>query len=192
MIIAIVNQDETDKTSQTPRPPSSTDANSQSSPEHRFPDRQAEFIIEIEEFADAFSGAKNELQESALRKQRADSIAQLLGERSVIDWVGEINKLETTSDGKAILYLRISPQILIATWNNALSDIMDETLIPKEHQAYRTLFNLQQGDWVKFSGSFVPSAEDFIRETSLTIRGSMKSPEFLFRFNSIQTISGRK
>ena len=87
--------------------------------------------------------------------------------------------------------IKISPNIHIKTWNNSLSDIMDNTLIEKNSPVYKSLFNLVAGQDVKFSGNFFISQEDYIKETSLTIDGSMNDPEFLFKFKEIKAVSSK-
>jgi hypothetical protein len=113
-----------------------------------------------------------------MRDQRKISLSALLNKYSVKSWVGTINRLETNNEGKGILSVRISPNIEIKTWNNALSDMGSNTLIEKESPVFMNLFDLSNGQKVKFSGNFIPSETDFIEETSITIDGSMMNPEF--------------
>lgn len=153
------------------------------------PEDQLRFIGVVTEYVSGFKAAKNELQQSAMRDQRKEGILSTLGGYSVSSWVGTINQLETNTEGKAILSVRISPDIEIKTWNNALSDMASNTLIEKGTPVFSSLFNLSSGQRVKFSGSFFPSETDFIEETSMTIDGSMRDPEFLFRFKSVTPIN---
>ena len=152
------------------------------------PGEEIDFIIVIEKYVKSFSEAKNELQQAILRDERKQDTAKLVGSMYIKSWIGTINELSTNSEGKAILSVRISPHIEIKTWNNSISDIMSNTLIEKGTLLYKTLTHLSTGQKVKFSGSFFPSADDFIEETSMTIRGSMTNPEFLFKFESIELI----
>ena len=154
----------------------------------QIPKDQAEFIKNISQYSEDFIKAKNELQQSAMRDQRKQTLSRSLRGLSVQSWIGTINKLETNNDGQAILSLRISPNIEIKTWNNSLSDINANTIISKGSELYKNLFNLSTGQKVIFSGDFLPSKSDFIEETSLTIKGSMESPEFLFKFKSVTSI----
>ena len=155
----------------------------------RQPQDQVQFIDAVSEYARGFSNAKNELQQSVLRDQRKLVIANLLDGYSITSWVGTINILETNTDGNAILSVRISPDIEVKTWNNALSDINSNTLIEKELPIYNSLFELSSGQQIEFSGDFFPSKADYIEETSMTIDGSMRNPEFLFKFKSIKPIN---
>jgi len=152
------------------------------------PTEQVRFIETVSKHARDFKGVKNELQQSAMRDQRKAAISGSLEGYSVASWVGTINQLETNTEGKAILSVRISPDIEIKTWNNALSDIASNTLIGKGSSLYGSLFDLSVGQKIEFSGSFFPSETDFVEETSMTIDGSMRNPEFLFKFRSVRPI----
>ena len=164
------------------------EAISKSQIEINIPIDQEQFNNTIEKYIDRFSGMKNELQQSLLRDQRKQDISKSINSMRVQSWIGTINQLSTNSEGKAILSVKISPDISIKTWNNALSDIMTDTLIEKGTSVYKTLLPLSIGRKVKFSGSFFPSEADYIQETSVTIRGSISSPEFLFKFHSIELV----
>ena len=150
------------------------------------PENEIRFIGVVEKYAKSFRTTKNELQQSTLRDHRKQELSKI--NTKVVSWVGTINQLSTNSEGKAILSVRISPYTEIKTWNNALSGIMANTLIEKGTSLYKVLTTLSTGQKVKFSGSFFPSADDFIEETSMTIQGSMQNPEFLFKFESIELI----
>jgi len=153
------------------------------------PTDQRKFIEIVSSSAKKFTGAKNELQQSVLKDERRTLLSKSQIGHSVSGWFGTINALETNTEGKAILSIRISPDIEIKTWNNALSDINSYTLIEKGSDLYNRLLELSVGQRVKFSGSFFPSGEDFFEETSMTIDGSMKNPEFLFKFRSVEAVN---
>jgi hypothetical protein len=158
--------------------------------ETQTPEDQLKFIKVVTDSVSGFRGAKNELQQSILRDQRMAEITTALHRRYTVNsWVGTINHLKTNVDGKAILSVSISPDIKVKTFNNSLSDINSNTLIEKNTTVYSNLLYLYTGQRVKFTGSFLPSSTDFIQETSLTIDGSMRKPEFLFSFKSLTPIN---
>ncbi|OTA15323.1 hypothetical protein Xvie_02820 [Xenorhabdus vietnamensis] len=152
------------------------------------PEFQAQFIQVVSSFFDRYVQASNELQKSSLRVERKEQISKIFPGYSVTSWVGKIKELDTNSDGKAILSVQIASNITIQTWNNELSDIGNNTLIEKGTSVYKSLFPLKVGQKIEFSGSFFPSPEDSFKETSLTSDGSMKEPEFLFKFLSVKPI----
>lgn len=153
------------------------------------PTEESNFVGVITGYTNKFSDAKNELQQSTLRDSRKIQIANSLQSRSVSGWIGKINHIETNSEGKGVLSVSLSPDVVIKTWNNALSDITTNTLIEKGSPVYSELINLSPGQKIEFSGRFYESDTDYITETSVTINGSMRSPEFLFKFTSIKPIN---
>jgi RNA polymerase subunit RPABC4/transcription elongation factor Spt4 len=151
------------------------------------PKSQSAFVDIVEGYSSQFPAAKNELQESAMRDERRSSILSTLGsDLSVDNWIGTITSLETNTEGKGIVSIKVSPNVVLKTWNNAISDIVNNTLIEKNSSSYNALLNLAAGDSVVFSGYFFSSDEDGIHEMSVTISGSMQEPEFLFKFNKIE------
>ena len=47
---------------------------------------------------------------------------------------------------------------------------------------------LSKGQAVKFSGTFIRGDVDCVRESSVAISGSMKSPDFILRFSDIERV----
>ncbi|WP_172730203.1 hypothetical protein [Neorhizobium tomejilense] len=153
------------------------------------PAKQTSFISAISDYSKRFNSASNELQQSALRDQRRGAILTALGTQLQADgWIGTLRKLETNGDGKAVVTVRLAPDLDILTWNNALSDVLHSTLIEKGTPLYAALMNMSVGDKVKVSGNFVRADADGIFENSITIDGAMTAPEFLFRFNNISKL----
>ncbi len=154
-------------------------------PNMAMPAEQARFIQSVTPYVARFKQVKNELQQTVLRDERRHTLSSALNTYEVNGWIGTVSGLSTNSEGKAVLSVRVAPSIRIKTWNNSISDISSETLIEKTSPLYAALLNMTPGQKIRFSGSFFPSSDDYITETSLTIDGSMKSPEFLFRFSSV-------
>ncbi|MDR6819588.1 RNA polymerase subunit RPABC4/transcription elongation factor Spt4 [Neorhizobium sp. 2083] len=150
------------------------------------PSKQTSFISAISDYSKRFNSASNELQQSSLRDQRRVAILSALGSQLQVDgWVGTLRKLETNMDGKAVITVRLAPDLDILTWNNAVSDVLHSTMVEKGTPLYAALMNMAVGDRVTVSGTFVRAENDGIFEQSLTIKGAMTAPEFLFRFNTI-------
>jgi len=152
------------------------------------PSAQQQLVSIVSTYANKFQSAKNELQESSYRSERKHEIKQAVTSLFVKDWVGTISELSTNSEGKVILSIRVSPKVEIKTWNNALSDTIQRTMIDSASPLYKKLFDASKGLKIRFTGSFFASAIDGIEETSLTISGSMMNPEFLFKFQDIEII----
>lgn len=150
------------------------------------PKEQLSFEKIVNEFIVLYKKADNELKKSAIRTDRKNKLKNSEISHKITNWIGTLVDLSTNSDGKAYITVRILPDIEIKTWNNALSDIADNTLIEQSSELYNKLMNMKKGQRVKFSGMFVLSGDDFFKETSMTESGAMESPEFLFKFSDVQ------
>lgn len=147
---------------------------------------QQNFVKIVESYYSLYKQAPNELKKSALRAERKTAIQGALGTMTVQDWVGTLRDMGTNSEGKASLTIQLAgSKIEIKTWNNAVSDIADKTLIETGSELYNTLSNLSKGSTVRFSGTFKPGENDYIREASLTELGSMTSPAFIMSFTNV-------
>jgi hypothetical protein len=150
------------------------------------PEQQQKFLSIIDDFAEKYKSAKNEMAQGALRVQRAKAICDLFKGPNVKDWVGTVQKLSSNNEGKGVLNVSMSKIANATTWNNALSDIGDKTLIQPGTPLHDAAIQLNRNDIITFSGTFVKGDKDCFRESSLTQRGSMTDPDWIFRFSSVK------
>lgn len=165
-----------------------TRTSSQSVESSPYPSDEKQFMSSVET---AYSRAKsaNDLQKKDIEKQRDNDICHSLGSDSLVSgWIGEIADISSTSSGNATIELKLSDGIVIETWNNALSDIRDHTIIDKKSDVYKDIYNLSIGSKVVFSGSFIKDDYHCATESSLTTDGSLSSPEFLFKFSHVSVL----
>lgn len=147
------------------------------------------------DFRAKYDQAPNDMAKGLVRHQRAAALCDPKGLISpgrgqVKDWTGLVSELDAVSDGRGILAVQISPMVTLHTENNALAEKLGEptTLIPIDSPLYATVVKLAVKQHVRFSGTFFPSPDDCMKETSLTPEGGMEEPEFLFRFTDVQPI----
>lgn len=152
------------------------------------PPQQNAFIIAVADSRKAYLSAKNEMAAGAERQKRGEAICRILKNRNITNWTGFITDLSSNSDGFGVLKIKIGENIYIGTWNNAISDSGSDTLIKSGTRVMTEASNLSKGQAVKFSGTFIRGDVDCVRESSVTISGSMKSPDFIFRFSDIERI----
>ncbi|BAU93383.1 hypothetical protein MPPM_4778 [Methylorubrum populi] len=150
--------------------------------------QQAGFIAAVKHARTEYAQGQNDMAKGAARPMRAKNVCAALKGYSVSGWIGKISKLSSNSEGKGVLHIEISPQITLKTWNNALSDISDGTLIEAGSKVFRQASALREGADIQFSGSFIPSSIDCVKEGSLTLSGSIERPEYLFRFSDVSPI----
>ncbi len=183
---AIFGSGEAEKGAVAGNSPTAASASAVKSTAAPLPEQQASFIAAISNYKTRFDAAGNELQQSVLRDERRMAILKAVGGQLRAEgWLGTLLKLETNGEGNAVVVVRVAPNIDLATWNNALSDVLHSTLIGKGTPLYAALVNMSAGDRVKVSGNYIHAEADGLFEQSITIRGAMTAPEFLFKFTEI-------
>lgn len=156
--------------------------------EQSSPEIEKSFISVVSDAQMKAKDVSNDMQLGGLKPKRASALCSLLTSKSVSEWTGKVTQISSNGDGKGVLSIEISKDITIKTWNNSLSDINDKTLIDPSSQLFSDASALNVGDLVSFSGEFIPSESDCIRESSMGLDGSIKEPEFIFRFSGIKKI----
>lgn len=153
------------------------------------PSAQKRLIEIVESSRDQFSQAKNDLAKGATRPARAKAICAVIRPgQTVRDWVGKVHTLSSNGDGHGVLYVEIADDIRVGTVDNALGDIAYPSLIEGSSSLMQTASSLTKGQKIRFSGRFFQGDADCLAEASLTQRGSMQSPDFIFRFTAISPL----
>lgn len=167
----------------------SDNSNEKSKISENMPKKEYQFIDIVKNAVDKSGRASNDLQKSAIKTERTEGVCGLIkGDLSAVNWVGKVAKLDSNNDGKGVLVIEISKNISLKTWNNSLSDGRDKTLIEKDSELFQKALSLKKGDLVKFSGNFIHSDDDCIREASVTLSGGVDSPDFIFKFRDISLL----
>ena len=176
--------------------PSVTTSPAVSSP--ALPPSEADFINVVATAQRDSPQAENDMQRGGIKATRDEGICRVLAsvQFRAQDWIGTVTKVDSNSDGKGVLAISASKNVRVETWNNDLSDIEDNTLIQPRTELFQRASLLREGQLVSFSGSFIPEREDCIKESSMTLRGKLDDPEFVFRFSSVApytpTMSGSR
>lgn len=100
-----------------------------------------------------------------------------------------MERLEANNEGRGVLAVRLSPEVIVRTHSMSWGDEGTRTLIPIGSPLHKQALALSVGQRVQFSGMFFPSRIDCTTETSLTVSVAMTEPEFLFRFSEIQPVN---
>jgi len=122
------------------------------------------------------------------RQKRAAMICQTITNLQVTNWVGTVDKLDTTIAGGGIISIAVMPNVDFGTAPNTLLDMGSNTVISPGSDLFHTLSTLQTGQKVVFSGELFSSPSDCIQEASVTDSGSMQNPLFITRFSSITAL----
>ena len=108
------------------------------------------------------------MAQGAARPARAKEICAAFKDLQVSKWLGEVETLSSNTDGLGVLSIQIAQGISIKTWNNALSDSEDRTLIDPDSTVFKQAIALKKGQKVTFGGQFFRNPTDCIREGSFT------------------------
>ncbi|MCX5521249.1 hypothetical protein OSH10_22670 [Kaistia defluvii] len=151
------------------------------------PKDQAAFTQAVGSAREAFDKA-DDAQRDSIQPQRAAAICKALPKPEVKRWVGKIQSMEADSGKRLTLTMALPDGTLVKTWNNAMSDMEDQTLVPAGSPVAQSLGKLKTGDTVRFSGTFFADEPDCYRSSRLSLTQSMMEPSFLFRFTAVEKL----
>lgn len=148
---------------------------------------QVAFVTAINAARNAYLAGQNEFQRGLTRPARAKQLCSIVASRKISNWTGRVKSLSATSEGQGVLGVEIEgANVEIRTARSKLSDFTGETLVRPNTPVFALMDQLQPGHCVRISGEFQPSDIDCVKEGSLTLEGTMSSPEFIFRFTTVQ------
>lgn len=149
-----------------------------------YPADQAAFVKVIEEAKESIDAAETDLQESVALRARDKQLCALLTGNRVENWTGIIENVGANGEGKAYVEIEIADRVRMQTWNNAFSDIMDDTLISTSSKFFDKLVAMTKGDLVTFSATFLKGST-CLKKGNLTEFFYGQRPEFIVRFNNV-------
>lgn len=135
--------------------------------------------------------AETDLQRANVLNVRSDSMCESVPDGVVKDWVGTVVTVDANGEGKAVVVVSIEEDIEIGTWNNALSDSGDNTLIEQGTELYDAALQLAPGDAVRFSGTLKSGSEandQCFYTSNLTETMSIDSPDYILNFSDLQKV----
>lgn len=147
---------------------------------------QIEMLEVIKSYKTIYDEAATDLRKGNARIERDEAICSIIGNGKVSNWSGVVETIGATSEALGYIKVAIGDNITLETWNNEFSDIFDDTLIPRKSPLYNILLDLQKGQIVTFSGSFI-GGDGFCLDTkNLTEYFAVNRPEFVFKFTAIE------
>ena len=147
-------------------------------------ENQINFIEIINDARSGFSSNFNDLKINKILIDRNDKLCESTP-TIVNNWEGKIKEISTNMEGKGILSVIIDKGIFVETWNNAFSDLFDNTLIETDSEVYTQLIELNKGDSILFSGSFLENSSECFGTQNFTNKSKITKPEFTFIFSNI-------
>jgi hypothetical protein len=182
------SENDADTVAESSRSPKPKPKPKPSNPYGPQPPQQTQFLSLAASAMDEYATASNDLKAGAALSARNDAMCQLLGSGQVAGWTGTVTTLDSNGDGYGIVTIEMAQDVELGTWNNAFSDIMDDTLV-KPGPLLDKLLGLEEGQNVRFSGSFRPSTDTCVNDSRLTQAGSVEDPSFIFRFADVNKLS---
>lgn len=155
------------------------------------PEDQKAFVRANLEAKSAAEKAENDMQKGAAKAVRNKAICDLLRLKRVVSgWVGSVESIGANGDGFGVVSIMIADDVYIKTWNNALSDYGDNTLIKPGTELFDTAATLKKGQLVEFDGTFIKGKADgeCVHESSMSLDGSLREPEYVFSFRRIKPL----
>ncbi|MGY8697818.1 MAG: hypothetical protein ACKVIP_03995 [bacterium] len=167
------------------------------------PEKQQTIMNALAEFASQYKASPNSVKKYLLRQKRQKFLAEQLKDLVVSDWIGRIQTLHTTENGKAYLLLELAilppentehnlpiPEfrVTMGTWNNAYTDLDYKTLILPGTPLHTWLATFNEGEWLIFSGKSFVGNEDYLKEASPSETDAMLSPQFILKFELLDKL----
>jgi hypothetical protein len=150
------------------------------------------FVETVQQFGQDYATeiSQNEILAVALRRKRADTLCEMFpgysifSNKHIINWHGTVESISVNNDGEVSLSINIGEKVTIRTEYGWFSS----TKIEPSASFYNVLSSIKSGQAIQFSGTFQSSSEDCLQENSITLRGGMTDPEFIFKFDNIQLV----
>jgi hypothetical protein len=158
-------------------------------PSAPLPEVQLAFVQTVGEAQNKARSAENDMQRGGIKAARDKQLCSQLKSRAVKEWIGKVQRVDANSDGKGVFSVEIAKNVEVKTWNNSFSDVIHKTMLEPGTPLFNTAASLKKGQLIKFSGTFFNGSEgDCLAESSLSLSGKVKDPEFIFRFTAIEPL----
>lgn len=152
------------------------------------PAAEANFIAAVVGARSDYKSAPNEMAAGAVRASRRENVCAAVKSAQVRDWIGTVVTLSSSDDGKGVLKVALAQDISVTTGAFYYSYSGNRTLIEPGSSVFNDAVKLQRGDKVAFSGVFFSSKVDCWDEKGSSLRESMTSPTYTFRFSAIRKL----
>lgn len=170
-------------TAEATEEPEPTEANN---PKIKMPATQQSFSDQVAKSSAKYDETENELKMSKTILDRDKALCKTTG-GEFSGWKATVHDVGSTGDGYGYIAMIMDDDIELSTWNNALSDAFDNTLIKPSNKLYDVLMELSAGDEVTISGKFIKGENTCVTTSNLTEVLNASSPDFKVNFTSIKT-----
>lgn len=133
-----------------------------------------------------YQAEANEIRKSQIFNETNAWTSSNYSSKPIRYWRGTIRRLSTDKGGSKVEVAVESKVAGVAVeYRTSMALWSDESTIQSGSLVYDQLADINVGDDVFFSFSFIPDEDRGVREGSLTESGSMYNPEFIVKFSEI-------
>lgn len=154
-------------------------------PEVKMPADQRKFSDIVAKASAKYTDTDNELKASKTIIDRDKSLCKSTG-GDFKGWRATVHDVGSTGDGYGYIAVIMEDDIELSTWNNAMSDAFDNTLIKPSNKLYDVLMELSSGDEVTIAGNFIKGDKTCVETSNLTEVMNAASPDFKVNFTSVK------
>ncbi|MBW4024614.1 MAG: hypothetical protein HIU92_16060 [Proteobacteria bacterium] len=147
---------------------------------------EAQFIAIVQDGAATYENTGNEAASRGARATRATNLCALLGhDNEAHEWTGTIVRLANGTD-RSDLSLKLADDVTVSAVKREPSHGADHAIADPVSSLVQAGPQMHIGEAVTFSGYFLPSSTDCFQEASVNEDSSMRSPNFLMNFTSVE------
>jgi len=166
------------------------------------PQRQASLVNALTSFRTQYKSASgNALQQNQIKDARNKFLCTFVnGVPQVENWTGRVKSIDKVWFGLMGEYgfsVYIADDIALETYGSALGEqdqrnAATPTNIQEGSKLANAVAGLNKNDRLTFSGEFILDSKGCARERSITTGGSFSTPRQLFRFMTINGVTGNE
>lgn len=146
------------------------------------------FVKAVDDARATYAAGINDLVRGAARPRRAEALCRAVPRGRMENWTGKLAVLASSPGGKGIVAIEVGQRITLATNRTEAADTQDKTLIDTRAPLFAYAATLAVGDRVQFSGTLLAASEDCFKEVGRELAGTMTTPEFVVRLDSIRKV----
>ena len=153
----------------------------EANPKDQPPKSEAAYIAAWQAAQEPYRNADNQLKAAAVYNRMLEEMRKAVPDNHVTNWTGTVDSMGTNSDGDAWIVIAIAPGLTVQTWNNALLDIREHTLIHRDSPLYNTLKDFKPGQKVAFTATLIGLGD--VKE-----KDKVTEPDMIANFTSVEAV----
>jgi hypothetical protein len=153
----------------------------EANPKDQPPKSEAAYIAAWQAAQEPYRNADNQLKAAAVYNRMLEEMRKAVPDNHVTNWTGTVDSMGANSDGDAWIVIAIAPGLTVQTWNNALLDIREHTLIHRDSPLYNTLKDFKPGQKVAFTATLIGLGD--VKE-----KDKVTEPDMIASFTSVEAV----